>query len=452
MKTKNLIFIAVLLISSIFSAKAQVTKIMDFAGTSNGKEPLGGLITDGTFLYGMTQWGGTNNKGVVFKVKPDGTEYSTLTEFDGTAKGSEPQGTLLLSGDYLYGTTITGGTNNNGVIFKIKPDGTGFTKIYDFVYAQARYLYSDGSNLFGISTTGNGVNNQDVGFIYKIDFDGSNFTVIHVFTVSEAGNLPDGYLLPVGSDFYGVTSRNIFKINKNGTGLSFLHLFEEATTGTILNSLTTDGTFLYGTTSYGGANNSGTIFKIKLDGTNFETLRHLDYTPDGSQPDGPLFLSGNTLIGMANSGGAQGAGTIFSIKTDGTNFTRLYSCEITNYKGSNPRGGFTMINNLLYGMMQLGGTNYVGTIIKFQTTLTDVSDNINSEKINVYPIPASKTLNIESNIKIDNFILVNIAGQIIEQNTITNNQINVSEISKGIYQLVLITKDKKQITKTIVIE
>ena len=45
-------------------------KLLDFAGATNGSYPWGSLISDGTFLYGMTQQGGTPNVGTVFKYNP----------------------------------------------------------------------------------------------------------------------------------------------------------------------------------------------------------------------------------------------------------------------------------------------------------------------------------------------------------------------------------------------
>ena len=58
-------------------ANAQFTKLLDFAGQSSpyGSNPYGSLISDGTFLYGMTLNGGIDDSGVVFKIKPDGTGY-----------------------------------------------------------------------------------------------------------------------------------------------------------------------------------------------------------------------------------------------------------------------------------------------------------------------------------------------------------------------------------------
>ena len=55
--------------------------------------------------------------GVIFKIKPDGTGYSKMLEFAGTTNGQSPEGDLIYDGTYLYGMTNTGGTNSDGVVF-----------------------------------------------------------------------------------------------------------------------------------------------------------------------------------------------------------------------------------------------------------------------------------------------------------------------------------------------
>jgi len=116
---------------------AQYSNILYFEGVTNGSWPKGSLYFDGTFLYGMTQAGGTGSSqglGVIFKIKPDGTEYSKLLDFDGTLTGSHPNGSFISDGTYLYGTTYDGGAPGIGTIFKIMPDGTGFSVLYNFNY------------------------------------------------------------------------------------------------------------------------------------------------------------------------------------------------------------------------------------------------------------------------------------------------------------------------------
>ncbi len=100
----------------------------------NGNFPDGALISDGTFLYGTTQEGGSKNLGVIYKIKPDGTDYSILFHFDSTinSSGINPVGTLIFDGTFLYGTTAAGGVYNAGTIYKIKSDGTNYSKLLDF--------------------------------------------------------------------------------------------------------------------------------------------------------------------------------------------------------------------------------------------------------------------------------------------------------------------------------
>src|SRR5438552_18886461 len=89
-----------------------------------------------------------------------------------------------------------------------------------------------------------------------------------------------------------------------------------------------------------GGGGGGTVFKANTDGTGFTnlysfTLPNLDvssqaYTnSDGFLQNG-LILSANTLYGTAFQGGNSGAGTVFTVNTDGTGFTTLHSFTATS--------------------------------------------------------------------------------------------------------------------------
>ena len=248
------------------------TDLLDFAGASNGSTPYGNLIYDGTFLYGMTYNGGTGNKGTIFKIKPDGTGYVRLLNFAGAANGSFPYGSLVYDGTYLYGMTEQGGANFKGVIFKIKPDGTGYVRLLSFAgatngsYTHGSLIY-DGASGFLFGMTYNGGANS-VGTVFKILTDGTGYVNLLDFAGASNG------AYPFGTPVY-------------------------------------DGTFLYGFTQGGGANSEGNLFKIKPDGSGFSDL--IDFTGAiGSYPYGSPVLVGNCLYGMTYAGGVNGIGAIFS--------------------------------------------------------------------------------------------------------------------------------------------
>src|SRR6185295_16207376 len=79
--------------------------------------------------------GGNRNSGTLFKVNTDGTGFTNLYFFrydTFPSLGERPYGQLLLVGNSIYGTASQGGRYNHGTIFKINPDGSGFTVVHDF--------------------------------------------------------------------------------------------------------------------------------------------------------------------------------------------------------------------------------------------------------------------------------------------------------------------------------
>ncbi len=346
--------------------------LWNFPEAANGRSPRGSLISDGTFLYGMTRGGGTNNLGTIFKIMPDGTGYAKLLDFAGVANGSTPYGSLISDGTFLYGMTVGGGTNGLGTIFKIMPDGTGYAMLLDFAgAANGRFpngsLISDGTFLYGMTGY---YDINDKGTIFKIMPDGTGYTKLLDFTGATNGSGPYGSLISVGTFLYGMTSwggtndlGTIFKIMPDGTGYAKLLEFAGTADGdSPFGSLISDGTFLYGMTSGGGTNGLGALFKIKPDGTGYARLLDFAGAANGSSPGGSLISDGTFLYGMTVDGGTNDMGTIFKIMPDGTGYAKLLDFDGAN--GSSPQGSLISVGTFLYGMTSYGGTNDQGTIFK----------------------------------------------------------------------------------------
>lgn len=103
---------------------------------SDGDTPKGTMTLVNNILYGFTSSGGKNNKGVIFKMENTGKDFSVIYNFeqgDNNGIGNEPHHDAMLNyNNTLYGVTVYGGINNNGVIFKINPDGSGYAPVHVF--------------------------------------------------------------------------------------------------------------------------------------------------------------------------------------------------------------------------------------------------------------------------------------------------------------------------------
>lgn len=269
--------------------------------TVNGGRPKGSLVqgTDGYF-YGTTYQGGSKGYGTILKISPAGA-ITVLKHLDYYTTGGYPEGSLVQGDDgNFYGTTVQGGANNYGVIFKISPTGT-FTVLRslspntDGYYLYGSLVKGNDGNFYGLSYAGGP---GGYGTIFKITPTGT-FTVIKSFSYSVTGGNPYGNSLLVGKDgnFYGLTTYGgtygygtAFKITPTGT-LTVLHNFSNAKEGGYPRgnlAQASDGAF-YGFTSQGGTYNGGTIFKLTSSKA-FTVLRHLNPATDGGTPLGSLVV------------------------------------------------------------------------------------------------------------------------------------------------------------------
>lgn len=207
--------------------------------------------------------------GVIYKINIDGTGFTKLFDFDGLNYGGIPSSELVLSGTNLYGTTLNGGSNDKGVVFRIDINGTGFSKLVDFTGSNGSYPYSsltmDGTTLFGTTSEG-GSNN--LGVIFKINTDGTNFSRIYNFDGVSNGAWPMG-------------------------------------------SLTLSNSKLFGITNWGGSNYGGILYRINTDGDKYTILHDFKDVSDGRRSNATPFIFGDALYAQTNNGGTTGSGTIF---------------------------------------------------------------------------------------------------------------------------------------------
>ncbi len=300
--------------------------------------------------------------------------FTVLRSLTSATDGSVPEGKLLLATDgAFYGTTSAGGTSGGGTIFRLAADGT-FTTLRSLAAADGTapidgLIQASDGKLYG---TGSAGGTSGAGTIFSLALDGTGFTVLRSLTAATEGSLPLDLLEGSDGKLYGTATNGgtgsagtIFRLNKDGTGFTVLRSLATGTDGKNPQSgliQAPDGK-LYGTTSTGGTFAGGTIFRLNLDGTGFSVLRALAVA-DGYAPYGRLLMAVNIkLYGTTTQGGANGRGTIFRINFDGGDYTILRS--LADADGYNVIGALAQgTDESLYGIASAGGTNNNGTIFK----------------------------------------------------------------------------------------
>ena len=376
---------------------------------NDGAYPEANLLLVSNVLYGTLYNGGSNGYGTVFKANIDLSGFTVLHTFSTPNANSEnidginPRSSLVVASNILYGTTASGGPGGFGTIFAVHTDGSGFTNIVSFtgsIYPIAispeSGLALSSNTLFG--TTMEGGTNY-TGSIFKVNTDGSGFTNFYSFHAwaynsnlaytNADGYEPYGQLVLSNNILYGTAlfggtngSGTVFRINTDGTDFTNLYNFGPGAEGGLENFSNTDGAnpwaglllvgdTLYGTTYDGGSNAVGTVFRINTDGSGFTNLVIFDKIIQGygtnikgGNPYSSLILSGSTLYGTTSLGGTNSAGTAFAVNTDGTDFTVIKNFGGGFYQTSatGVEVGFVMSGNTLYADSFGGGSGGEGTI------------------------------------------------------------------------------------------
>ena len=408
------------------------TKKIDFNGTTNGSSPYGDLIqaSDG-LLYGMTQGGGANNNGVLFQYDPISGLLVNKIDFGGVTTGAFPKGSLMQASDgYLYGMTEGGGTSNKGVIFKYDFTVGVITKVFDFTTGSGAnptgsLMQASDGNLYGLTSFG-GLNTYGVlfqfdpvsntystkvnfdgivkgqkpygslmqasdGRLYGTTFDGGSslrgaFFVYNPtlnlynkkfsFSASTDGAVPVGGLIKASDGMlYGIAREGgsvynlglLFQYNPNTHVYTEKFSFDGVNGDVPYNSLlqSSNGK-LYGTVNWGGTDDKGILFEYDVVSGVF-TKRHDFNGLDGRSPsvDNLVESSNGKLYGLTSVGGINDNGVLFEFDPITNAYTKkkdFNSGSLTDKVGNCIVSGS---NGMLYGLTTTGGVNNIGAIYQY---------------------------------------------------------------------------------------
>jgi len=301
----------------------------------------------------------------------------------GCTDGSEPYaGVIVDSAGNLYGTTVQGGADGQGTVFKLAPDGTE-TVLHSFCAQQycadgewpyAGLIADSSGNLYGTTLPGGAA---DDGAVFKIAKKGKE-TVLHSFAVADGYRPYAGLIADAQGNLYGTTTEGgaadygtVFELATNGTetvlysfcGQSHCADGSGPEAGLIMDS---SGN-LYGTTYEGGGYGDGTIFKLAPNA--METVLYSFCTSmpcrDSKLPYAALIMDKSGNLYGTTTGIPRDHGTVVKLAPDGT-ATVLHAFTGTlGSDGAEPYASLTEdAQGNLYGTTEEGGTHDYGTVFK----------------------------------------------------------------------------------------
>jgi uncharacterized repeat protein (TIGR03803 family) len=395
---KTIILVGTFSVLAAVGSPAQTfTTLHSFDYTVDGAYPFEVLVqtTNGN-LYGTTPVGGANSAGTVFEITPSGrftTPYSFCSQ-SGCTDCESPYGVVQATDGNLYGGAIYGGADGYGTIFRISLSGR-LTTLHTFdstngAYPGAPLVQATSGNFYGTTANG-GANGTDSGTVFKIT-PGGTLTSLYSFCSQSGcadGTHPAAAMTQAtNGDLYGTTCGSgpefacngsgpgtVFKMTPGGT-LTTLYDFcsksgcadGEYPTAALVQA--TNGDF-YGTTSQGGANDYGTVYRITPSGT-LTTLHSFSGT-DGAYPAAGLVqATDGNFYGETYGGGPNGYGTVFKITPGGTLKSLYGFCSQSDCTdGADPTlGGLSQdTNGTFYGTTSYGGANGYGTVFSLSVGL-----------------------------------------------------------------------------------
>jgi uncharacterized repeat protein (TIGR03803 family) len=326
--------------------------------------------------------------------------YKQIYVFKGTPDGASPFSGFVAVNGRLYGTTLNGSKNycsgscgsNNcykgcGTIFEVDPAGTE-NVVYNF---KGNFNgATDGSWPFDTLTlvnaklygTTSSAGQYAHGTVFTSDIVG-NEHVIYQFMGGADGAGPEAPVIGLHGKLYGTTvvgggagcggagCGTVFSLTTTGTE-HVLYAFRGGTDGErIYAGVTALHGVLYGATLQGGGSGCGgggcgTLYKLTLTGQ--EHVLHTFSGTDGDFPNGLTVVNG-VLYGTTEGGGTKNSGTFFSITPSGT-FKTLYNfTDIPD--GNLPGANLIYSKGTFYGTTVGGGTAGNGTVFSITKSGTE---------------------------------------------------------------------------------
>jgi uncharacterized repeat protein (TIGR03803 family) len=351
-----------------------------FTTKNPGQYPNAGMVEWNGKFYGTTLSGGIENFGIIYEFDPATNSTVTKVGFDYPTKGGLPFGALTLSNGKFYGMTSAGGEKGKGLLYEWDPSTNAFIVLLHFdqinaAQPQGELIVFNGK-FYGMTLQGGP---SDYGVVFEFDPVSKTTTKRKEFDYNNGAN-PYGNLVEKDGKLYGMTNSGgennngvIFEWDLSANAIVKKIDFQTSTGSHPYGSLSLMNGKFYGTTTYGGTNNLGVIFE--WDPTTNTYLKKTDFIFTNGSYCRNLTRVDDKFYGVTSNGGnTSGQGTIFEWNPVSNSITKKFNFSDVN--GIYPYGKLVLSDGKLYGTTNGGGHGSSGVIFAW-----DISGNTFSKRL-----------------------------------------------------------------------
>lgn len=230
------------------------------------------------------------------------------------------------------------------------------------------------AKLYGMTQYGGTIHN---GSIFHFTPETQTITVDYEFQTIVKGKAPKCDIVSGNNgQYYGTTTAGglnnagvIFKWDSLTSEYQEIYNFSGIDGNDARGGMVLYNSKLYGMTNLGGIHNSGVIYEWDI--VNNIYIKKIDMDSiSGKNPIGSLTLIGNLFYGSTISGGTYNKGVLFTYDPTANVYTKVF--DFDSISGSNPVGKLAPYNSKLYGMTKKGGTNNLGVIYEWNYSTNTV--------------------------------------------------------------------------------
>lgn len=332
-------------------------------------------------LYGLSESGGLNDFGVIFKFDSRNGNVKTIFDCDGGAWGRYPTGSLIqATNGKLYGCA-QGGNSGWGFIFEINPETDSFKRVIEFsstigISSSRELFQASNGKIYGFGGGGS------KGSIFEFD---PELNIVKKLVDFNSNNGPPSNGKPLqASDghIYGMTQ-------EGGNNYGGVFIFDILSSSFIKyfafngydGNYPTGGMFetskqrIFGLTDHGGSPHfaNGTLIEYLKEQDSI-VVRHTFASTDGVYPNGSIIeYSNGSLYFMAreghsfyNNGWKKSVGVIQEFIPSTNSLSIKYDFRDSTINGAYPYGGLLLASNhKVYGMTTNGGIHDLGVLFEF---------------------------------------------------------------------------------------